>query len=405
MRSLAWHGLLLLVSGWISWWVFLRVPPAPPSPGAREPAAVLNVLPLVRESAASATPSSRLASAAEPPPTPVQREPDAAPVPVQPPAAAEPTEPELAHAPAAPAPPPGELGTPEGSGDEAGLAVEEQPGEASLDEVLATQPIPTAAADEAAAETTTRVADEKADELVPPVLELPESASLETTERGAGTRPASPEIQPVSSPGEAPTLPPPARGAVEALMHDPALVATARAEFSSGNKRGFTTVLLAAPEEQIEIARFFGEELVLVPRAALDPGNPEPGYFRVADRGAAVVERVDGAPRLEDHRQYRDLFDYEYARLPAPLRELRRSLVARGEVYLFAALLSAEEWALVIARRREALARAGRELAEVRRFVLRYARLSGGGFDLRAEELVFADGSRFVPGVPGKGDG
>jgi hypothetical protein len=164
-------------------------------------------------------------------------------------------------------------------------------------------------------------------------------------------------------------------------------------------------VLLAAPEDQLAIARFFGEELVLVPRAALDPTTAAPEYFRLARAGAPTVERVAAAPPLENHRQYRDLFDYDYGRLPPELRELRRSLIARDEVYLFAALLSAEEWALVIARRGEALAEAERELGDVRRFVLRYVRASGDAFDLRAEEIVFTDGTRFVPGSTWKGDG
>jgi hypothetical protein len=79
--------------------------------------------------------------------------------------------------------------------------------------------------------------------------------------------------------------------------------------------------------------------------------------------------------------------------------------MAREDVYLFAAMLSAEEWALVIARRGEALVQAGRELDDVRRFVLRYTRLPGGAFDLRADQIVFTDGTRFVPGSPAKGDG
>jgi hypothetical protein len=31
--------------------------------------------------------------------------------------------------------------------------------------------------------------------------------------------------------------------------------------------------------------------------------------------------------------------------------------------------------------------------------VLRYARLPAGGFDLSTEEIVFADGTRYVPGA------
>jgi len=238
-----------------------------------------------------------------------------------------------------------------------------------------------------------------------PVLELPEP-SHPVLGPGTGSAPQAvseappPEPEPASQAGkEGP------RAAIESLMHDTELLAEARTELAGGLHKGFSTVLLAAPEEQVEIARFFGEELVLVPRTALDPSHPSPEYFRLSVTGAPSVERIGGGPPLEDHRQYRDLFDYEYARLPAALRELRRSLVARGDVYLFAALLSTQEWALVIARRRDALESAGRTQAEVRRFVLRYVHLPGGGFDLRPEELVFTDGSRFVPGAPRKGDG
>jgi hypothetical protein len=181
-------------------------------------------------------------------------------------------------------------------------------------------------------------------------------------------------------------------------MQDTRLLDEAREEFARGEPNGFETVLLARPEEQIEIARFFREELVLVPRRALAPdaeGAEGAGYFRLAPSGA--VEHVAGVPPLQQHRQYRDLFDYEYGRLPAALRELRRSVLARAEVYLFAALLSPAEWALVIARRREALSAAGHELADARRFVLRYAHRPAGGFDLRVDEIDFADGRRFRP--------
>jgi hypothetical protein len=179
----------------------------------------------------------------------------------------------------------------------------------------------------------------------------------------------------------------------ESCQQDAALMAMALAELAEGSRRGLTTVLLAAPEDQLDIARFFGEELVLVPRTALAAGAA-PRYYRLAGAGSRGVETVSSALPLEGHRQYRDLFDYEYARLPAALRELRRSVPAREDVYLFAALLSPSEWALVIARRQEALARAGRDLSSVRQFVLRYAREPGGTFDLRMVEIVFSDGSR-----------
>lgn len=189
---------------------------------------------------------------------------------------------------------------------------------------------------------------------------------------------------------------------VESVMQDPELLAQARRELAEGQRKGLTTVLLASPEDQLEIARFFGEELVLVPRATLDPAAAAPRYYRL-DAGSLGVETVASALPLEGPRQYRDLFDYEYARLPAALRELRRCLPSREDVYLFGALLSPAEWALVIARRQEALVRAGRELSEVRQFVLRYARGPRVGFDLRVTEIAFGDGSRFRPADAAQG--
>jgi len=150
----------------------------------------------------------------------------------------------------------------------------------------------------------------------------------------------------------------------------------------------------------LEIARFFSEELVLVPRTALDAAAA-PRYYRLETSGSPRVETVTSAPPLR--AQYRDLFDYEYARLPAPLRDLRRSVPAREDVFLFASLLSPTEWALVIARREEALARTGRDLSSVRKFVLRCVRGPGGGFDMQVVEIVFSDGTRVRPGETGQG--
>ncbi len=177
-------------------------------------------------------------------------------------------------------------------------------------------------------------------------------------------------------------------------MRDGDLLSAARSEFAGEGRKGFATVLLAAPEDQLEIARFFDEELVLVPRDALDPEATSTRYFRVAHDGEPRVERVSGPPPLDRYRQYRDLFDYELARLPEQVRALRRSVLARNEIYLFAALIPTAEWAVVIGRRREALGRAGRELGDVGRFVLRYQRREEGGFDLTVEEIVFSDGTR-----------
>lgn len=181
----------------------------------------------------------------------------------------------------------------------------------------------------------------------------------------------------------------------EELMEDPALLALADAELGGETQKGFATVFLAAPEDQLAIAKFFGEELVLVPRSALDPEDPSPSYFHLTGSGA--VGTVSARPSLEEYRQYRDLFDYEYARLPSELRALRRSVLARNEVYLFAALIPRQEWAVVIAIRGRALELAGRKMEDVKRFVIRYVRRSGGGFDFLVEEIRFADGSRFRP--------
>jgi len=174
------------------------------------------------------------------------------------------------------------------------------------------------------------------------------------------------------------------------LGRDPELAAAARAELAGELRRGFDTVLLASPEEQLEIARAFGEELVLVPRRALDPDGAA-HYFRLDLDGEPVVERVPERPPL-GLRRYRDLFDYEYARLPEALRVLRRSVLARSDVYVFAALIPLSEWAVVVGRRSEALDSTGLEPADVRRFDLRYVRSAEGGFDLRVESIVLADG-------------
>lgn len=188
-----------------------------------------------------------------------------------------------------------------------------------------------------------------------------------------------------------------ARAALQALMRDPGLLTRARQEASGEARLGFETVLVAAAEDQLDIAQFFGEELVLVPRSAIDQDNADPRYFRLTGGKRPVVRQVRGRPPLPAYRQYRDLFDYEYARLPAPLRELRRSVLARSEVYLFSALIPVAEWAVVIARRRAALAQAGRGLGDARRFTLRYRRRPDNAFDVEVREILFRDGRRFRP--------
>ena len=185
------------------------------------------------------------------------------------------------------------------------------------------------------------------------------------------------------------------RPEVEEFRANTELLAAAAAEFNGTERKGFRTVLLASPEDQLDISRAFAEEVVLVPKSALDPEAASPSYFRLGANGG--VELVRERPRLEQYRQYRDLFDYEYARLPKPLRNLRRSVLSRSEIYLFAALVPLDEWAVVIGRRREALEESGRDLADVKSFTLRYLRQPDQSFDIVVEEIRFKEGGRFRP--------
>ncbi|MCP3916182.1 MAG: hypothetical protein GY711_11555 [bacterium] len=210
------------------------------------------------------------------------------------------------------------------------------------------------------------------------------------------------------------TSPPPApeRGSPDAggeapakdLMQNSDLVEQARRELSGEERTGFSTVLVATPEDQLAIARYFGEEVLLVPKAALDPDAEGARWFRVDLSDAAAPVRTEtGAPPLDGFRQYRDLFAYEYERLPPPLRRLRRSVLSRADVFVFAALIPPAEWAVVVGRRRAALALSGREAADVERYVLRYVHRPDAAFDLEVREIVFADGTRFFPTKDRKG--
>ncbi len=129
-----------------------------------------------------------------------------------------------------------------------------------------------------------------------------------------------------------------------------------------------------------------------MPRAGLDPQRPH--YFRL--RAGSEIEEVKERPPLERFRQYRNLFAFPYDDLPSALRRLRRAVPNRGDVYLFAALIPASEWAVVITRRAAALADAGRSLDDVRRVTMRYVALPGGGFDIRVAEIRFTDGTRWT---------
>jgi len=184
------------------------------------------------------------------------------------------------------------------------------------------------------------------------------------------------------------------RRAVEEIRASEEDVARAAEEVSGKTRKGFRTVLASAAGDQLAIARYFGETLVLVPRAGLDPRRPH--YYRIDAGGEPGVTRIDGKPPLDAFRQYRDFFAFEYADLPPAVRTLRRKVPVRQDVYLFAALIPPSEWAVVMARRAAALDAAGRAAEDLRRVEMRYEALPGGGFDIEVTRLVFADGTRWT---------
>jgi hypothetical protein len=301
VKLLLRHSLLIVVSAALSWWLLLGRAPIETAPVREIPLPVPLVLePLPPAPEAAAPPAQA--------PAPAPQAEEAAPE-------SEPVE-EVA---AEEVPPPSELGTPEGEGDEAVL-----PGEVS-------------------------------------------------EEPGAG-----------------------GRMSAEAVMQDDALLARAEAEYSGEVQRGFATTFLSSPADQIEIARFFGEELVIVPHRSNDPEASNPHYWKLDLESARAVQ-VHGRFDTSRYRHNRNLFAYDYGSLPAPLRELRRCVLTRSEVFRFAAMIPAREWAVVIDRREEALAAAERDLDDVRVFVMRYISRPEGGFDLRVEEIHFADGTRYNP--------
>ena len=103
------------------------------------------------------------------------------------------------------------------------------------------------------------------------------------------------------------------------------------------------------------------------------------------------MEAVDGRPALERYRQHRTFLRYDYAALPEALRDLRKRVIRRDDLYIFGALIPASEWAVVIGRRREALEALGVAEDHVEQFVLSYVRASGG-FDVAVDRVVTADG-------------
>ena len=182
------------------------------------------------------------------------------------------------------------------------------------------------------------------------------------------------------------------------IEDSPELMERATEEVSGKSRKGFRTTFLCSARDQLAIARYFGEPVVLVPRAGLRPGKEH--YHRLVMNGEPKIEEVRAPAPLTQYRQYRDLFAFGYESLPAPLRELRRRVFVRGDVYLFAALIPPREWGLVITRRDAALAQynrrrpgAPRTHDDVRGFTMRYVRLSGDAFDIRVDKIRFADGT------------
>lgn len=188
---------------------------------------------------------------------------------------------------------------------------------------------------------------------------------------------------------------------LQQLTEDRELLEAARKELDGEVKLGFSTQFIGAAKDQLAIARAFGEQVVLIPRSALDDEDASASSY-VLDLGRGTqVRKVPGRPDLSHFRQYRDLFGFEFSALPEPMRRLRTSVVRRDEVFLFAALIPAHEWAVAVGRRREALDRIGRAEEDVERFTLRYVPASNGRFDFSVEAIDFADGSTWrASGLP-----
>jgi hypothetical protein len=182
------------------------------------------------------------------------------------------------------------------------------------------------------------------------------------------------------------------------IQSNPRLMEQATAEVTGKSRKGFRTTFLCSAKDQLDIARYFGEPVLLVPRAGLRPGGEY--YHRLVLEGEPGIEEVREPAPLQQYRQYRDLFAFDYESLPRPLRELRRRVFVRGDVYLFAALLPPREWGLVIVRRNAALAdynrgHSGPERThdDVRSFTMRYVRLPGDAFDIQVARIDFDDGT------------
>jgi hypothetical protein len=184
------------------------------------------------------------------------------------------------------------------------------------------------------------------------------------------------------------------RQTTDELARSSELLAVAEAELGGAEVAlGFSTTLISEPEQQLAIARAFGEEIVLVPKEALLEDS-DALSFRLRPGRSLQMETLQGLPDLQRSRQHRDLFAYDLGRLPKEIRALRRNVIRRDEVFLFAALIPASEWAIVIGRRREAVQAAAVPESDVERYVLRYVPLPRGGFDFLVEEIHLVGGER-----------
>jgi hypothetical protein len=189
-----------------------------------------------------------------------------------------------------------------------------------------------------------------------------------------------------------------ARGEIASIRGSSVKVQRAADELSGKTRRGFRTVLYSSAEDQLAIARTFGEQLVLVPRKGLDPKRPYYYLLDAADSDSSTgsVRRIAEKAPLEQFRQYRDFFAFEYSDLPDAVRGLRRKVTVRSDVFLFAALIPPSEWAVVMSRRATALQQSGSKIEDLRRAEMRYVALPGGGYDIQVKQLIFADGSRWT---------
>ncbi len=216
----------------------------------------------------------------------------------------------------------------------------------------------------------------------------------------AGTPDGDPEESAAADPEPEPRTDPSADAVreLETIEGSKELMRQAKEEVSGKSRKGFRTTFLCTARDQLDIARYFGEPVVLVPRAGLRPGSEY--YHRLVLTGEPGIEEVRSPAPLTRYRQYRDLFAFSYESLPRPMRELRRRVFVRGDVYLFAALIPPREWGLVIVRRDAALekvnrGRGGRKRThdDVKNFTMRYVRLPGGAFDIQVAGISFDDGT------------